>query len=215
MNEAFYNIHTDKQKRIINAAMQEFVINGYTNASTNAIVKEAGISKGSLFHYFSNKKDLYIFLIDHADTVIQDVYLAIDLEEPDLFKRLTKVGIAKLKIQQQYPETFDFLASVLNESAEDVKEQADAKLSVMQQSGFNQLYVNVDWSLFKDEINVEKAVEILNWTMIGFSEKYRSKLGSFKDVGHELLEEFDAYAAILKHCYYKESSQRSDENESD
>lgn len=215
MNEAFSNIQSDKQERIINAAMQEFVTNGYTNASTNAIVKEAGISKGSLFHYFSNKKELYFFLIDHTDTVIQDVYEAIDLNEPDLFKRLSNVGLTKLKIQQQYPGTFDFLTSVLNESAEDVKQQAAAKLSDMQQSGFNQLYVNVDWSLFKDEINIEKAIEILNWTMVGFSEKYRNKLKSFKDVGPELFEEWEDYAAILKHCYYKESSQRSDTDESD
>ncbi|ADH98798.1 TetR/AcrR family transcriptional regulator [Salisediminibacterium selenitireducens] len=214
MNEAFFNLQSDKRKRIINAAMQEFVANGYTSASTNTIVKDAGISKGSLFHYFSNKKDLYLFLIDHTNIVIQDVYEAIDLEEPDLFKRLSKIGFAKMKIQQQYPQTFDFLTSVLNEPAEDVRQFAGEKLAAMQESGFNQLYVNVDWSLFKDTINVEKATEILNWTMMGFSEKYRNKLATFKDVGPELLEEWEDYAAILKNSYYKDHSQRRNGDES-
>ncbi|NQD68578.1 TetR family transcriptional regulator, partial [Bacillus haikouensis] len=38
-------MNIDKQERIINAAMQEFVKAGFEKASTNEIVKEAQISK--------------------------------------------------------------------------------------------------------------------------------------------------------------------------
>ena len=40
---------------MINAALKIFAKNGYAHASTDDIVKEAGISKGLLFHYFINK----------------------------------------------------------------------------------------------------------------------------------------------------------------
>lgn len=60
----FLELDKLKQDRIINAAMKEFALKGYKNASTNEIVKEAGISKGLLFHYFTNKKAyFYIYII--------------------------------------------------------------------------------------------------------------------------------------------------------
>ena len=45
-----------KRQRILDAAIREFAEHGYDKASTNSIVKEAGIAKGLLFHYFGSKK---------------------------------------------------------------------------------------------------------------------------------------------------------------
>ena len=56
INTQFMNLDENKSKKIIDAAMNEFIRSGYERASTNVIVKEAGISKGSLFNYFTNKK---------------------------------------------------------------------------------------------------------------------------------------------------------------
>lgn len=66
INQTFQNLDNIKQSRILNAALQEFAENGYEQASTNQIVKNAGIGKGILFYYFKTKKDLYQYLIDHA-----------------------------------------------------------------------------------------------------------------------------------------------------
>lgn len=59
----FLNLNPEKQDRILNAALKEFAQKGYQNASTNEIVKEAGISKGLLFHYFNNKRICTYFYI--------------------------------------------------------------------------------------------------------------------------------------------------------
>ena len=59
------SLSEEKQQRILNAALKEFAQKGYKNASTNQIVKEADISKGLLFHYFKNKKQLFLFLYDY------------------------------------------------------------------------------------------------------------------------------------------------------
>ena len=61
----------EKRERIINAAINEFTKKGYRNASTNEIVKEAGISKGLIFHYFKNKKQLYLFLYDYLIWILK------------------------------------------------------------------------------------------------------------------------------------------------
>ena len=66
MNEKFFELKKEKQDRMINGAMKVFARNGYKRASTDDMVKEAGVSKGLWFHYFGNKLGLYDFIADYA-----------------------------------------------------------------------------------------------------------------------------------------------------
>ena len=59
MNDKFFDLKREKQDRMINASLKVFAENGYRHASTDVIVKDAGISKGLLFHYFTSKMGLY------------------------------------------------------------------------------------------------------------------------------------------------------------
>ena len=45
MNEKFFDLKKEKQDRMINAALKVFAENGFRRASTDEMVKEAGISK--------------------------------------------------------------------------------------------------------------------------------------------------------------------------
>jgi len=67
----FLKLEPKKREQILNAAINEFAQKDYKNASTNEIVKKAGISKGLIFHYFKNKKQLYIFLYDYLIEIIE------------------------------------------------------------------------------------------------------------------------------------------------
>ena len=59
-------VPSPKQQQILDAAVDEFATRGYSSASMNSLVKSAGISKGSLFHYFRTKGDLFAGLVDAA-----------------------------------------------------------------------------------------------------------------------------------------------------
>lgn len=61
--DTFFNLSEDKRNRIIEAALIEFENYSFENASTNRIVDSAGISKGSFYQYFEDKKDLYKYII--------------------------------------------------------------------------------------------------------------------------------------------------------
>ncbi len=61
MNEKFYFLPIEKQQRIINAGFRVFSQNTYKKSPMQEIADEAGISKSLLFHYFHNKKELYLF----------------------------------------------------------------------------------------------------------------------------------------------------------
>ena len=66
MNDKFYALSVEKQSQILNAAYKVFATNQYKKAPTSEIVAEAGISKSLLFHYFHNKRELYLFLWNYA-----------------------------------------------------------------------------------------------------------------------------------------------------
>lgn len=51
---------------ILHFALQEFSQKSYDEASLNAILKNSGISKGSFYYHFKDKKDLYVSLLRSA-----------------------------------------------------------------------------------------------------------------------------------------------------
>lgn len=51
-------IMTEKQERILNAALELFSSAGYTATSTSKVAKHAGVSEGLVFKHFKNKEGL-------------------------------------------------------------------------------------------------------------------------------------------------------------
>ncbi|NBG88824.1 TetR/AcrR family transcriptional regulator [Isachenkonia alkalipeptolytica] len=206
MYSNFHKLKEEKKKQILSSAMEEFRQYGFEKASTIEIAKNAKISKGALFNYFNTKRDLYVYLIDYSLQVIEGFYEKIDLTEQDLFKRIENVGLLKLYTQQKYPYVFDFLTSTREEGSPEVKEIIIEKTEYIYKQGISKIYQNIDYSKFREDIDIEKAVEVINWTMLGFSEKSIRQLGGFENIhkfGETFLQEWKAYGEMLKKCYYK------------
>lgn len=199
----FYTLEPEKRERIINAALKEFAQNGYEKASTNEIVREAKISKGSLFNYFNSKKELYLFLFEYIAEIINKIYDEIDLNETDLFKRLKEIGLIKSKIIRKFPQAFNFLKTVAHEEADEVKSEIEKIEKYFVTNGLERIYKNIDFTKFRDDIDIEKTIDIINWTMLGFAEQQRDKVKSFEDISVEMLKEWDVYFDIMKRCFYK------------
>ena len=199
----FYSLDPQKQQRIIHAAMEEFVRSGYEKASTNEIVKNAGISKGSLFQYFKSKKDLYLFLYEESSKAIEQIYEAMDWNETDLFERLRKLGLTKLEIFRKYPLAIDFIRAFTLEDAAEVKAEIEQKNKQVMERGFKKLYENIDWSKFRKDIDLGAAMQVLNWTMLGFAEQQRKKLPAIEEVDENSLGDWERYFHLLKTCFYQ------------
>jgi AcrR family transcriptional regulator len=61
--QTFHNLPEEKREKIVNAAIEEFAEYGLENASTNRIVSNSGIAKGSFYQYFEDKKDIFMHLL--------------------------------------------------------------------------------------------------------------------------------------------------------
>ena len=62
--QTFLNLPQEKRETIMNAAVEEFAEYGLENASTNRIVKNSGIAKGSFYQYFEDKQDVFMHMLD-------------------------------------------------------------------------------------------------------------------------------------------------------
>lgn len=61
--QTFLNLPEEKRNVIIDAAINEFAEYGLENGSTNRIVANSGISKGSFYQYFEDKQDVFMYLL--------------------------------------------------------------------------------------------------------------------------------------------------------
>ncbi|SCZ80700.1 TetR/AcrR family transcriptional regulator [Acidaminobacter hydrogenoformans] len=203
MVSKFEALDPEKQNRILKAAFEEFVRNGYERASTNEIIKNADISKGALFVYFGSKKKLFIYLFHYAVGIIQQILKEMDLEESDFFERVRQLGLIKLRHMRQMPYAFDFLEVAIKENDADFHEEfSGIKHDVISRS-FALMNQNIDYSKFREDFELEKVLNMINWVMLGFSEQARSKLGSYEEADESHIQVFDDYIEIMKRCFYK------------
>ncbi len=59
-------LSADRRAAVLAAAEAEFAAHGFSGGSLNVIARNAGVSKGSLFQYFTDKADLYAHLSELA-----------------------------------------------------------------------------------------------------------------------------------------------------
>ena len=203
----FLNLSPEKQDRILNAALKEFAQKGYKNASTNEIVKDAEISKGLLFHYFINKKGLFLFLYNHfMELSLAEIHAKVEWNEKDMFLRYRQIGLLKFELFQKYPEMFNFIKGVLKEDAAEVKKEIEQKNKELLDYGYNDLFGDIDPTKFKEGLDLKKTVNIIFWTMEGFAYRQQDKALAVdfnQEFLDEVLAEMDAYFEILKQAFYK------------
>jgi TetR/AcrR family transcriptional repressor of nem operon len=65
-NTAMTVATTDTKQRIIEAAAQAMIEKSYNGAGLNEILAEAGVPKGSFYHFFKSKENLGIAVIEKA-----------------------------------------------------------------------------------------------------------------------------------------------------
>ena len=66
MNPKFFKLPPERQDLIRSSAMIEFGESTFKKTSADSIAKRAGVSKGLLFHYFKDKRELYLYLFQYA-----------------------------------------------------------------------------------------------------------------------------------------------------
>ncbi len=116
MNEKFYLLPEEKQQKIIHAGFRVFAGNSYRKSPMLEIAGQAGISKSLLFHYFVNKRELYLFLWDRACDITVEYLTKYGCYEPDdLFEMMERGMRAKIHMMKKYPDMTGFVVKAFYE----------------------------------------------------------------------------------------------------
>ena len=200
MNEKFFEIKNEKQERILNAAIKVFALNGYRKASTDVIVTEAGISKGLLFHYFTNKLSLYEYIIDYSIKYMNfEFTTSVSKYEKDFFELQMMMEQAKIRVMKIYPYMQQFLASLKYETDAKAKAVIGENAYALE-SMFNVIYKQADTSKFEEYVVVQKVVDMIRWMSDRYLREHLVEGDTDVDV---LVSEFSKYLKMLRAHFYR------------
>lgn len=204
----FNGLPEEKRRKIIDACVEEFACNGYEKASTNAIINRAGISKGILFHYFGNKKNLYLYIFDYAaDHLMKRFYSADIAHTPDIFERYMVWGKRKIRMAYDEPLIYRMIVKAVLDPPDELKEEIQERYERFYREGLAFFLKDMDTSKFRKDINVDRAIELLALTVEALGNKHIRMFKSEPDKGMEemerIMDEVGQCLDILKHGIYE------------
>ena len=200
--DKFINLDRHKQDNIINSALISFGNSGYKKTSINDIAVASDISKALVFHYFGNKKNLYLFLFDFcSSTIANAIKNKLDTRETDFFKKIKLIQDIKLSTIKKYPSLLDFLKCAYFENDETVAKDIKTIHQKYVSMGFDTFFIDINFSKFKDDIDPKMVMKIITWCTEGYvNELSKTKELDVQSAGHT----FDLYLTLLKNSFYKE-----------
>lgn len=197
----FSELDSEKQQRIIDAALTEFAEYGYENGSTNRIVKNCGISKGSLFKYFENKEELYFYLIDTVSAqMAEEMRFDVSRLSRDLYERVIEYSVAEISWYVTNPVKGRFLIGVASETGSDIGRKIVEKYGDKSTDIYEALLKGVDMS---GRSNSRKEItDILRWVLMGFNSSFLKSIAGRDDDIESLkksyIKQLKGYLSVLK-----------------
>ncbi|WP_312046907.1 TetR/AcrR family transcriptional regulator [Anaerotignum sp.] len=199
--ERFDHIDLENERvlRIVNCGFEVFTKNSLEKASTNLIVENAQISRGLLYHYFKNKKELFEFLLYFSGKkIISNVVDSVDWSNTDFLLRVRQALISKIETLAEYPYLYEFCDKYARDYAEELTQKLMPDIS-------SRLFEeNLDFSQLRKEVDVE----LMKSTIINTLSKLITKIlkdgtGLSKtDIILRETEEIDRYLEFFRTVFY-------------
>lgn len=91
--DTFLNLSTEKQEKVMRSAISEFLMHGFEKGKIGNIAKNAGVAKGSMYQYFENKRELFLFSVQWSMKLLMKKskkYITLQDKQMDIFDFLYK-----------------------------------------------------------------------------------------------------------------------------
>lgn len=175
----FMNLAPEKRERILAAMVSEFARNGYRKASLNSIVSQSGISKGSLYQYFSSKEEIFLFVFDQFTTLVKRSIRSgvenLGGTGAGFWGMVKGVVLAGIGFIDRYPQYFQLYLRVLFEHDLPQREELIARVRLFSREYFAPLVKGAmkDGSL-RPDLSVEMVVFSIDSMLDRFLQGYSS-----------------------------------------
>lgn len=169
MNEKFFSLSKEKQRRIMNAGFRIFSQNSYKKSPVSKIAEDAGISKALLFHYFHNKKELYTFLWNKAANMVMKRLEEEKCYEADNLFDMMERGIeVKKKIISKYPHLSGFLIRAYFEKDGEISAIIQKCYQKSMDSKLEKLFDYLDPDDYIPGLDLKMMHREMRWTAEGY-----------------------------------------------
>lgn len=142
---------TEKQQKIIDAALELFARNGFHATSTNKVAKHAGVSEGLIFRHFENKNGLLEAIAKMAEEKMGAIFYGI-ITESDPKKQIRLFLEMPFEIKEEDKEFWKLqfkLKWELNTHSKDkMKPITDAMADAFKQLGYKSPEMEAHFLLF-------------------------------------------------------------------
>ena len=109
-------IPRNRFEHLFHAALSEFCIHSYDSASLNTIIRNAGMSKGSFYHWFGDKLTLYTWVVTCIAEVKNHGTKHIDIDvNLDFFEYMRVLIKQNLSFSQENHAYYTFWRKMLAE----------------------------------------------------------------------------------------------------
>ncbi len=133
--DTFNRLPEEKKGNIVRQGLLEFSAKNYQDANTDLVCKACGISKGSLYYYFGNKKNFYLFLLSHSVAAFENVRACSCGGEEGFYDILFCDFNSKLDMYRIYPLEVGLLSMAAKEQCAEVyAEKTELLKSSVQQA---------------------------------------------------------------------------------
>ena len=206
MNQKFFNLPPERQDLIRKSAMVEFGESSFKNTSADSIAKRAGVSKGLLFHYFKDKRELYLYLFQYAIDECMNIFNQHILKvsyygETDFFRTLEIGHKVKMDMVRRHPGLFRFVMRAYYEQDGLLSPKLRKKLSDVLEKTTADFLPRMDLYKFKDNVDPRQVVRLLTLA----SEGMLAETGAYTaEEIDRLFAEYKKYADMLRQHLYKE-----------
>ncbi len=199
-SDTFLRLNDEKKKKLIDASFKEFSLYNFNDVSINRIIKEAGISRGSFYMYFADKKDLYFYLLEqHLEIIINSMREDLIKNKGDLFKMFQD------NIEEEYNSFKNNNINFFKKSLENVTimEESKKTFGFRDKRLLKELIPNINLELLSD--NAKKHIEVIFAINMHLLMITLMKLLKSDSLDEEILKDYYEQLDILKYgCVKKE-----------
>lgn len=191
----------ERKNELLEAALDEFVENSYENASLNAIIKNAGISKGTFYYHFQDKQALYLFLLEKANKTkwkfINNHENLQKFKEKDIFDKFKLQAQIGIEFATMYPKYHRLSIMFTKEKGNKIYEDAKNVLGIGTESIMEEMVKKaMENSDFNNRFSIDFIVKIMSHLFMNFDEIFSTD-EDFKL--EKMLENLDNYVNFMKY----------------
>lgn len=192
----------ERREQLLDSALNEFTAKSYEDASLNAILKNAGISKGTFYYHFSDKQALYLFLLKSSLKAKWDFIHRKATEDPewhesaDIFEKFRLQARLGAEFAKQFPQYHRLSRMLSKEQGSPIYQTVQDYLGGSTEEMLTQMVdAAIENGDFKSGYTRQFLVKVLPFLLSGFGEIFSTEEDFELD---RMLSNLDSYLDLIR-----------------